>query len=192
MKKPTYIDADFEELDEEKSKPAMTGKRLVKEVLNYALIFGITLAVMTLVLNVNRIPSSSMEPTIRTGSVAVSLRLPYLVGDPMPERGAIVTYRELGQRHRLIIKRVIGLPGDTVSFEDGKVFVNGVEIEEPYLMKQDSTQSVIPSFTVPEGHVFLLGDNRENSNDSRFSGHPFIPAENIKAQYLFSLGTLFS
>ena len=57
---------------------------------------------------------------------------------------------------------------------------------------QDSTQSVIPSFTVPEGHVFLLGDNRENSNDSRFSGHPFIPAENIKAQYLFSLGTLFS
>ena len=189
MKEMTYMDADFEELD--KGKKTSSGKQIVKNVINYLLIFGITMAVMTFVLNANRIPSSSMEPTIRTGSIAISLRLPYLVGDPLPERGDIVTYREMGQRQRLIIKRVIGLPGDTITFEDGKVFVNGVELDEPYLMKQDSTQSGIPTYIVPEDHVFVLGDNRENSNDSRFSGYPYIPLKNIHAQYLFSFMSLF-
>ena len=62
MKEMTYMDADFEELD--KGKKTSSGKQIVKNVINYLLIFGITMAVMTFVLNANRIPSSSMEPTI--------------------------------------------------------------------------------------------------------------------------------
>lgn len=192
VKKTSYIDADFEPLENQKDEKPSAKKQILKNVLNYALIFGVTLAVMTLILNVNRIPSSSMEPTIRTNSTAISLRLPYLVGNPTPERGDIVTYRELGYRHRLLIKRVIGIPGDTISFEDGKVLVNGNVLDEPYLLEQDSTQSSIPSFTVPDGHVFLMGDNRKNSNDSRTSGFPYIPIENIQAEYIFSFKSLFS
>ena len=188
MKNPNYIDADYEELDKGSKKNTSTAKQIVQNVLNYLLIFGVTVAVMTFVLNVNRIPSGSMEPTIKTNSIAISLRLPYLVGDPTPERGDIVTYREMGSRHRLLIKRVIGIPGDRITFEDGKVFVNGLELDEPYLLEQGSTQSAIPEFYVPDGHVFLMGDNRVNSNDSRFSGFPYIPVENVQARYLFIFG----
>ena len=81
------------------------------------------------------------------------------------------------------IKRVIALPGEHVKIEDGKVYINGIEIEEPYLNKgiqTDVQNSVINDFTVPEGTVFLMGDNRPNSTDCRSFG--CIPLNKIESK----------
>lgn len=171
---------------------ASKSKFVVKEVISYILVLITTVVILSFVFTLNRIPSGSMEPTIATNSIAVSWRLPYLFKNPIPNRGDIVTFREVGEVGRILIKRVIGLPGDTIHFEDGKVFVNGEELIEPYLLKQDSTKAITTDYTVPEGCIFVLGDNREHSSDSRFSDTPFIPAERIIARYLFSYKSLIS
>lgn len=183
------IDVDFQTIVDDNS--ALTTKKVVKEAGSYLMIFAITAFIMTFVFSLNRIPTGSMEPTIPTGAVAVSWRLPYLVGNPVPERGDIVTFREVDSSRRILIKRVIGLPGDTVSFEQGRVRVNGNELEEPYLMRQDSTMSRVSEYMVPDGCIFVLGDNREHSSDSRFSDDPYVPVGNIIARFLFEYDPLF-
>lgn len=81
------------------------------------------------------VPSSSMEPTLPTKSYFLGWRLPYFLGNPTPERGDIVMFRsdELGE---LLVKRVIGLPGDVVTLEGGYVYVNGEALEEDYLSEE--------------------------------------------------------
>lgn len=167
-------------------------KTMVKEALSYIGVLLCTVFILSFVFTLNRIPSGSMEPTIRTGSVSVSWRLSYLFGNPTPKRGDIVTFREQGGSNRTLIKRVIAISGDTITFEQGKVFLNGHELDEPYLMAADSTRSLESEYTVPAGCVFVMGDNREFSNDSRFMEDPFIPIERIVAHYLFSFRSLLS
>lgn len=136
------------------------------------------------VLQLAWVPSGSMENTIPTRSLLVSWRLPYLVGDPALERGDIVTFQseELG---KLLVKRVVGLPGDRISFRDGKVYINGTELDEPYLPGQGITNvRGSASFTVPEECYFMLGDNRGGSDDSRFWDDPYVPDEMVQAKVL--------
>lgn len=84
------------------------------------------------------------------------------------------------------IKRVIGLPGDHVKIEDGKVYINGIELDEPYLAEGTKTEKLMNMYTpfldvvVPEGHVFAMGDNRPNSTDSRCFG--CVPYEKIESR----------
>lgn len=131
------------------------------------------------------VTSGSMETTLPTHSVFLSWHLSYALGNPAPERGDIVLFDsdELGQT---LVKRVVGLPGETVSFRDGYVLINGAELEERYLPVQGITYSrgEDDSFTVPEDCVFLLGDHRDDSLDSRFWQDPFVPASNIRARAL--------
>ena len=130
------------------------------------------------------VPSGSMENTIPTKSLLFSLRLPYLVGDPELERGDVVTFQsdELG---KLLVKRVIGLPGEEISFEDGYVCVDGSRIAELYLATQGVTNSRGgESFRVPEGCYFMMGDNRTGSDDSRFWDEPYISETDIRAKVL--------
>lgn len=130
------------------------------------------------------VPSGSMENTIPTKSLLFSLRLPYLVGDPALERGDVVTFQsdELG---KLLVKRVIGLPGEEISFEDGYVCVDGSRIAELYLATQGVTNSRGgESFRVPEGCYFMLGDNRTGSDDSRFWDEPYVSETDIRAKVL--------
>ena len=131
-----------------------------------------------------------METTLPTHSVFLSWHLSYAVGDPVPERGDIVLFDsdELGET---LVKRVVGLPGETVSFRDGQVLINGTALEETYLPVQGITypQNEGDSFTVPGGCVFLMGDHRDDSLDSRFWQDPFVPVSNIRSRALvdFSL-----
>lgn len=131
------------------------------------------------------VTSGSMETTLPTRSVFLSWHLSYALGDPIPERGDIVLFdsAELGQT---LVKRVVGLPGETVSFRDGDVLIDGTALEETYLPVRGITysRSEDDSFTVPEGCVFLLGDHRDDSLDSRFWQDPFIPASSIRARAL--------
>ena len=144
----------------------------------------VVVVVFRVVLQLAWVPSGSMETTIPTRSLLVSLRLPYLVGNPQPERGDVFTFWN-DEMDKLLVKRVIGLPGDTVSFSDGYVFVNGEKLNEPYLPRAGSTVSANRSeFTVPEGCVFFLGDNRLGSDDARYWDEPFISLEKVRAHVL--------
>ena len=151
----------------------------------------VTAAVVVLVfrvlLQLSWVPSGSMETTIPKKTLLISWQLPYVMGDPVPERGNIVTFWS-DELDKLLVKRVIGLPGDTVSFSGGYVYINGQRLEEEYLDQQGGTISPNQtSFTVPEGCLFFLGDNRSGSNDARYWEESYIPVGNVKAHVLLAI-----
>ena len=152
----------------------------------YIITISIFLIVFTCVFSVNKVPSTSMEPTIEPKSFIINWRFPFLVGDPIPNHGDIVVFRPGGQDRRLLVKRVIGLPGDQISFEGGYVFRNGEKLEEPYLQAEGVTYSDTERFSVPDGCIFVMGDNRLHSRDSRYMENHFIPVKNILAKELVS------
>ena len=110
----------------------------------------------------------SMEPNYHTGEYVIVDRFQYLFGKP--ERGDVVVLKFPGDpEHKKYIKRVIGLPGENIIIQDGQVFINGKEINEPYLPAGTETLPNV-NRTLREDDFFLLGDNRPNSNDSRVWG----------------------
>lgn len=160
--------------------------------------FVLALLIKTFLVQAFFIPSGSMEPTLVPGDRVLVLKVPYYFGDPgrgdiivfedpdpsgVPERGLVSgffhwMFEGLGVQRpdsEDFIKRVIGTPGDTVSARDGQVYVNGDAIEEPYLTQPtDDFNKTI----VPEGRLFVMGDNRGNSLDSRFS-LGFVPIDKV-------------
>ena len=99
-----------------------------------------------------------------------------------PERGDVIVFRYPRDPSRDFIKRVIAVPGDTVSIQGGQVTVNGTLLEEEYL--DETTRGDLDNTVVPDGSYFVLGDNRSNSSDSRSWG--FVPEENIIGKAMFS------
>lgn len=156
-------------------------------MISHITLCALAMIFFTNVLSINFVPSESMEPTIQRNRFIVNLRLRCLVGDPIPKYGEVIVFRENADSNRLLVKRVIGLPGDEITFAGGSVYRNGEEIQEPYLLKQKTSYSVIPEFTVPEGAIFVMGDNRESSNDSRFMEGTYVPMENVYAEELFQV-----
>lgn len=126
------------------------------------------------------IPSASMESTIMTGDRIIGNRLAYIKDDP--ERGDVVIFKFPDNEKQLFIKRVIGLPGDTIEVIDGQVYINDSDepLDEPYL-NEPPVGSYGP-VTVPEGAYFMMGDNRNNSADSRFWNHPFVYKDKISGK----------
>jgi len=142
------------------------------------------------------IPSGSMEKTLLVGDHLIMSRLGYDAGVPFtswhvplwrtPHRQQIVIFQPpYGQNQSDLIKRVIGLPGETVDIRDGAVWINGKRLEENYTtgptILPDRSELLAPfqgvPFTVPANHYFVMGDNRGNSYDSRFWG--CVPRGNI-------------
>lgn len=140
--------------------------------------------IMNMVFKVNIVPTGSMEPTIMTHSLVISH-----VGFE-PERGDVVIFNHEGER---LIKRVIGLGGDTVEIKDNVVYVNGKMIKEDYTCGKVTVPlngEKQQSFTVPEGCMFVLGDNRTNSKDSRAFDDPYVKIPKVfqKAYFDIPLG----
>jgi signal peptidase I len=122
------------------------------------------------------IPSDSMLPTLATGDRLVVEKVSYHLHPP--HRGDIVVFTPPPELHRAgsaFIKRVIALPGQVVAIENGRVYLDGQPLREDYLA--EAIDYTIPPVQVPPGQVFVLGDNRNHSNDSHVWG--FLPQENI-------------
>lgn len=129
------------------------------------------------------IPSGSMENTLQIGDRVLGFRLAYQFSDP--ERGDIVMFDFPDDESKIYIKRIIGLPGELVEIIEGKVYINGAEepLEEDYLKELPS--GTFGKFWVPEGHYFMLGDNRNNSWDSRKWDNQYVAREKIKCKVWF-------
>jgi signal peptidase I len=158
---------------------------------------AVAIVLKTFIVQAFFIPSGSMEPTLDPGDRVLVQKVVYgpdrgdvIVfsdpqGRPGPDRGIIGGFvhwlsRTLGierPEHEDFIKRVIGLPGETVELRDGRLFVEGVRIHEPYLKGAVDARDYGP-VRVPDGSLFVLGDNRLNSNDSRF-GLGFVPVDKV-------------
>ena len=158
---------------------------------------AVAIVLKTFVVQAFFIPSGSMEPTLEPGDRVLVQKVVYgpdrgdvIVfsdpqGRPGPDRGIVGGFvhwlsSTLGierPEHEDFIKRVIGLPSETVELRDGRLFVDGVRIREPYLKGAVDTRDYGP-VRVPEGALFVLGDNRLNSNDSRF-GLGFVPVDKV-------------
>lgn len=127
------------------------------------------------------VPTGSMESTIKVGDQLIGLRLAYLSNEP--QRGDIVLFPYPDNPEVVYVKRVIGLPGETVEIKNGYTYINGNPIEESYL-KEEMVGEFGP-YEVPEGHYFMMGDNRNGSHDSRKWDNPYVAEENIMAKVIF-------
>jgi len=127
-----------------------------------------------------RVYGQSMEPNLHTDQRLVVEKLSYNFHEP--QRGDIVILNVPRAGSGLLIKRVIGLPGEKLEIKGGKVYINEQAIEEPYLSNQ--TQRDMKAIVVPPKHVFVLGDNRGFSNDSRAFGP--VPLDNVIGRAWFS------
>jgi len=112
-----------------------------------------------------RVEGYSMEPTLYGHQRLIIEKLSYRIHPP--ERGDIVVVR-VPQFDKFLIKRVIGLPGETLEIKNGLVYIDGQPLEEPYV--NGAPRGNYRATVIPEGYVFVMGDNRNNSNDSRAFG----------------------
>lgn len=149
--------------------------RLVRELLETVLpAILIALLINVFIGQATRVEGQSMEPNLHTEQRLVVEKLSYRFHGP--RRYDIVVVRVPSQGDDLLIKRVIGLPGETIEFRDGQVYVNGQALEEPYV-SQATRMGRAGTVVVPALHVFVMGDNRSHSNDSRSFGP--VPIANI-------------
>lgn len=134
------------------------------------------------------IPSGSMEETIQTGDLVFSEKVTYYFNGP--QRGDIVTFIDPEDSSRTLIKRVIATGGQTVDLRDGSVYVDGVRQDEPYTdgkpsypLTSATGTSISYPYEVPEGELWVMGDNRTNSQDSRYFGS--VPASSVTGKAIF-------
>jgi len=160
----------------------------------------LALFIRAFIVQAYKIPSGSMIPTLLIGDYLLVNKLAYGIRNPikndfiyfrkLPERQEIVVFTYPLNKKLDFIKRVIGLPGDTVEIVNKKVYVNGKLLKEPYVQFNDSEiypKEVSPRdnygpVKVPPGYIFVLGDNRDQSYDSRFWG--FVPINYLKGKAL--------
>lgn len=158
-----------------------------KEVLSWAKAI-VTAAIIAYVANnfilVNAmVPTGSMENTIMTGDRLVASRLSYLFSSP--SRFDIILFPSPHHEDLIYIKRVIGLPGESIVIVNGRIYINGVYLEEDSAFVKESFSGSFGAFIVGEREYFVLGDNRNNSFDSRFWENPFIPEDSIIGRAVF-------
>ena len=120
----------------------------------------------------------SMRPTLQSQERLVVNK--FIYDFRAPQKGEILVFEYPRDTSRDFIKRVIATPGDTIEIKDGRVYVNDQMLDEDYILEK--TRSEYPKATVPQGTVFVMGDNRNNSEDSRFADVGFVPYKLIKGK----------
>lgn len=164
-------------------QPSNIKAELISWIKTIVLALVLALCINTFVIVNATVPTGSMENTIMPQDRIVAFRLAYLFDDP--DRGDIVVFRypDDPTGDTLYVKRIIGLPGETVTISDGVVFIDGVALPESYL-KEEAFGDFGP-YTVPEGCYFMMGDNRNNSEDSRYWTNTFVEKEDLLGKVIF-------
>ena len=141
----------------------------------------LALLIMTFVARAFTVDGPSMLPTLHDGERLMVDKLTYRFRDP--QRGEIVVFRYPANPREHFIKRIIALPGDVVEIRAGRVYVNGTALEEPYVATP--TWGHFGPVRVPAGRYFVLGDNRTNSEDSRYPQVGFVPRSYLEGRALW-------
>lgn len=148
------------------------------------IVFLFTYCIGKYVICFTSVPTESMRHTIEPGQMTIGLRV-YGKQKENFERGDIIVFKtedymvtENSLNEKYYIKRIIGLPGDTVEIRNGDTIVNGEKFNDEEWIAEKPEKDM-PAVTVPENSYFVMGDNRNHSFDSRFWSTPFVPAENI-------------
>lgn len=147
----------------------------------FVLMFGVA---RPFVAEVFRIPSESMSPTLQVGDSVLALKFAYRL--EAPERGDLALFE--GPESEIAIKRVVGLPGDKISVYDGVLRVNGEVRSESYVNYKLTDSTFFGPERVLAGHVFVMGDNRSNSLDSRTFGP--VPEEDLLGRVILRVSPL--
>lgn len=178
------LDRQEEDLQQEASDAELKKRYFKKELMSWVKVIItaviIALALDFLVIANAVVPTGSMENTVPVGSRIIGFRLYYMFQEP--QRGDIVIFKFPDDEKKDYLKRIIGLPGDTVEIVDGKVYINGSEepLDEPYL-SEEPIGSYGP-YVVPEDSYFMMGDNRNYSNDSRFWETTYVTRDELVAK----------
>jgi signal peptidase I len=188
----------------ERSRARRGGSQLVRELAETVILAIIIFLVVRAGVQNFQVEGSSMQPTLQDGLYllvnkavyfeinldTVHKFLPFIDpgDDPTryvfraPKRGDVIVFvapgQGPGQPERDFIKRIVAVPGETVEIHDGFVFINGEALDEPYVLEKANYPPFGPQ-VVPDGHYFVLGDNRNNSYDSHAWPDPWLPKENI-------------
>jgi signal peptidase I len=182
--------------------PQSTWGEIVAFFRTLIVILGLAFSIRVTVVEPFKIPSGSMIPTLQIGDFILvlkfwyGLRMPFVIDSVAmwntPARGDVVVFtrpddpntpdEDDSEIH--IIKRVVGLGGESVEVRGARVFINGKALEEPYARWSEGGkfEGNFGPKTIPAGHVLLLGDNRDNSKDSRFWTDPFLDVKRIKGK----------
>lgn len=162
---------------------------LFKEIMSWVIPFAAAILAALLIKNyliINAdVPTGSMENTIMPGDRFVGNRLAYIKSGA--NRGDIVVFRYPDNEKEIYVKRVIGLPGETVVIDDGKIYIDGSTepLEEDYLKEEWTVATGPYTFEVPEDSYFVMGDNRNDSWDARYWTNTYVTKDKILGKALF-------
>ncbi|WP_295164655.1 signal peptidase I [Selenomonas sp. F0473] len=156
--------------------------KTVSEIKDWAISIVVAIAlamfIRTFIVELYVVDGPSMRPTLESAERLVVNKFIYRFR--APEKGEVLVFQYPRDPSRDFIKRVIATPGDTVEIREGRVLVNDQLLVEDYILEK--TRSEYPKTTVPAGHIFVMGDNRNNSEDSRFADVGFVPYDLIKGK----------
>ncbi len=157
---------------EEKKKTV--GQEILSWILTFAVAIALALVIRTFIFEPVRVDGHSMDYTLADNEYMIVTKYDYLLGEPERFDVVICHYPERGRTN--FVKRLVGLPGDTVSMLNGTLYVNGEAIDEPYITNKANYN--MQAYTLKDDEYFVLGDNRSSSNDSHIIGP--ISREQIK------------
>ncbi len=146
----------------------------------------IAIAIKAFFVETIQVEGSSMVPTLHDRERLMVNKIGYIIDQP--EHGDIVIFKYPSDTSLTFIKRVIALEGDTVEIKGHEVYVNGQKLDEPYILEK--TMGEFPAAKVPENTVFVLGDNRNYSKDSRYPDVGFVPLKYVKGKAVLRLWPL--
>jgi len=147
-------------------------------IVSIAAAIAVALLIRTFIVELYVVDGPSMRPTLQHEERLVVNKFIYYVRDQ--KKGEVVIFRYLRDPSGDFIKRVIATAGDTIEIKEGRVYVNDQLLREDYILEKTRTE--YPKVTIPEGTIFVMGDNRNNSEDSRFPDVGFVPLNLVKGE----------